>query len=169
ALDPQTTDEILDLLLHINKKYNLTIVLITHEMHVIQKICHRVAVMENGTIVEQGDVLDVFTNPVQPVTQRFVKQVVNDDESHKTVVQLLTDYPDGKIVLIKYIKDKAAKPFISDVIRKYNVDINIIHGKVVQTQDGEYGSLYVQFTGVDVDNALTYLQNSGLEIEVMVR
>lgn len=169
ALDPQTTDEILDLLLQINKKYNLTIVLITHEMHVIQKICHRVAVMENGTIVEQGDVLDVFTNPVQPVTQRFVKQVVNDDESHKTVVQLLTDYPEGKIVLIKYIKDKAAKPFISDVIRNYNVDINIIHGKVVQTQDGEYGSLYVQFTGVEVDNALTYLQNSGLEIEVMVR
>ena len=65
ALDPQTTDSILDLLLDINRKLNLTIVLITHEMHVVRKICHRVAVMENGRIVEEGPVIDVFTRPQQ--------------------------------------------------------------------------------------------------------
>lgn len=169
ALDPQTTDEILELLLEINKKYHLTIVLITHEMHVIQKICHRVAVMEDGCIVEQGDVLDVFTNPKQAVTQRFVKQVVNDSESHQTIVQLLEDYPEGKVVLLKYVKDKAAKPFITEVIRNYKVDINIIHGKVVQTQDGEYGSLFVQITGEQINAALTHLVDAGVEIEVMAR
>lgn len=63
ALDPETTDQILDLLLDINKRLNLTIVLITHEMHVIQKICNRVAVMEKGKIVETGPVLEVFRNP----------------------------------------------------------------------------------------------------------
>jgi D-methionine transport system ATP-binding protein len=73
ALDPQTTDSILDLLLDINRKLNLTIVLITHEMHVVRKICHRVAVMENGRIVEEGPVIDVFTRPQQPITQQFVK------------------------------------------------------------------------------------------------
>ena len=67
ALDPQTTDEILDLLVTINRKYNLTIVLITHEMHVIQKICHHVAIMENGRIIEQGDVLTVFRTQVTPL------------------------------------------------------------------------------------------------------
>ena len=75
ALDPQTTDQILDLLLDINRRFKLTIVLITHEMHVVRKICDRVAVMENGKVVEEGDVLSVFTHPQQPITQQFVRQV----------------------------------------------------------------------------------------------
>ena len=104
ALDPQTTDEILDLLVQINKKYNLTIVLITHEMHVIQKICHHVAIMESGRIVEQGDVLTVFSNPQHPVTERFVKQVASEDDSIETVEHLIKKFPKGKIVLLKYLK-----------------------------------------------------------------
>lgn len=169
ALDPQTTDEILDLLVTINRKYNLTIVLITHEMHVIQKICHHVAIMENGRIVEQGDVLTVFRTPSHSVTKRFVKQVVNEDESLNMLDTLLKQFPDGKIVLLKYFQGNAEKPFITNVIRKYDVDINIIHGKVVQTQDGGYGSLYVQLTGNDINSALNYLKEAGVEIEVMAR
>ena len=168
ALDPQTTDEILDLLVTINRKYNLTIVLITHEMHVIQKICHHVAIMENGRIVEQGDVLTVFRTPSHSVTKRFVKQVVNEDESLNMLDTLSKQFPDGKIVLLKYFQGNAEKPFITNVIRKY-VDINIIHGKVVQTQDGGYGSLYVQLTGNDINSALNYLKEAGVEIEVMAR
>lgn len=167
ALDPQTTDEILDLLVQINKKYNLTIVLITHEMHVIQKICHHVAIMENGTIVEQGDVLNVFTNPKHAVTERFVRQVVSKDDSQETVEHLLEDFPEGKIVLLKYLKEKAEQPFITNVIRNYQVEINIIQGKVVQTQDGGYGSLYVQLTGQEIIPALNYLKEVGVEVEVI--
>ena len=169
ALDPQTTDEILDLLVTINRKYNLTIVLITHEMHVIQKICHHVAIMENGRIVEQGDVLTVFRTPSHSVTKRFVKQVVNEDESLNMLDTLSKQFPDGKIVLLKYFQGNAEKPFITNVIRKYDVDINIIHGKVVQTQDGGSGSLYVQLTGNDINSALNYLKEAGVEIEVMAR
>lgn len=169
ALDPQTTDEILDLLVTINRKYNLTIVLITHEMHVIQKICHHVAIMENGRIIEQGDVLTVFRTPSHSVTKRFVKQVVNEDESLNMLDTLSKQFPDGKIVLLKYFQGNAEKPFITNVIRKYDVDINIIHGKVVQTQDGGYGSLYVQLTGNDINSALNYLKEAGVEIEVMAR
>ena len=169
ALDPQTTDEILDLLVTINRKYNLTIVLITHEMHVIQKICHHVAIMENGRIVEQGDVLTVFRTPSHSVTKRFVKQVVNEDESLNMLDTLSKQFPDGKIVLLKYFQGNAEKPFITNVIRKYDVDINIIHGKVVQTQDGGYGSLYVQLTGNDINSALNYLKEAVVEIEVMAR
>src|SRR5699024_297082 len=76
ALDPDTTNAILDLLLDINKKLGLTIILITHEMHVIRKICNRVAVMEAGSVIEQGDVMEVFTNPKHDVTKKFVDQVV---------------------------------------------------------------------------------------------
>lgn len=167
ALDPQTTDEILDLLVQINKKYNLTIVLITHEMHVIQKICHHVAIMESGRIVEQGDVLTVFSNPQHPVTERFVKQVASEDDSLETVEHLIKKFPKGKIVLLKYLKEKAEQPFITNVIRNYQVDINIIQGKVVQTQEGGYGSLYVQLTGLEIIPALNYLKEVGVEVEVI--
>lgn len=167
ALDPQTTDEILDLLIQINKKYNLTIVLITHEMHVIQKICHHVAIMESGRIVEQGDVLTVFSNPQHPVTERFVKQVASEDDSLETVEHLIKKFPEGKIVLLKYLKEKAEQPFITNVIRNYQVDINIIQGKVVQTQEGGYGSLYVQLTGLEIIPALNYLKEVGVEVEVI--
>ena len=167
ALDPQTTDEILDLLVQINKKYNLTIVLITHEMHVIQKICHHVAIMESGRIVEQGDVLTVFSNPQHPVTERFVKQVASEDYSIETVEHLIKKFPKGKIVLLKYLKEKAEQPFITNVIRNYQVDINIIQGKVVQTQEGGYGSLYVQLTGLEIIPALNYLKEVGVEVEVI--
>ena len=167
ALDPQTTDEILDLLVEINKKYNLTIVLITHEMHVIQKICHHVAIMESGRIVEQGDVLTVFSNPQHPVTERFVKQVASEDDSIETVEHLIKKFPKGKIVLLKYLKEKAEQPFITNVIRNYQVDINIIQGKVVQTQEGGYGSLYVQLTGLEIIPALNYLKEVGVEVEVI--
>ncbi|HEY4551253.1 MAG TPA: methionine ABC transporter ATP-binding protein, partial [Bacillus sp. (in: firmicutes)] len=81
ALDPQTTDSILDLLVDINERLGLTIVLITHEMHVIRKICHRVAVMEDGEIVEKGSVLEVFKNPQQPITKRFVQQVTEPEKT----------------------------------------------------------------------------------------
>ncbi len=167
ALDPQTTDEILNLLCEINQKYHLTIVLITHEMHVIQKIANRVAVMESGNVVELGDVYDVFTTPKHAVTKRFVKQVVNDDESHETILNLLKDYPEGKMVLLKYTKDKAAKPFISAIVRRFEVDVNIVHGKIVQTQDGEVGSLYIHLTGTQINEALAYMDDLGVEIEVM--
>ena len=79
ALDPQTTDEILDLLLKIREQQNLTIVLITHEMHVIRRICDEVAVMESGKVIEQGPVTQVFENPQHTVTKRFVKDDLNDD------------------------------------------------------------------------------------------
>ena len=85
ALDPQTTDSILDLLVDINERLGLTIVLITHEMHVIRKICHRVAVMEDGEIVEKGSVLEVFKNPQQLITKRFVQQVTEPEKTKETI------------------------------------------------------------------------------------
>lgn len=96
ALDPQTTDSILDLLSDINERLGLTIVLITHEMHVIRKICNRVAVMENGKVVEEGEVLDVFKNPKEQMTKRFVQQVTEPEETKEMLQHLLDDTASGK-------------------------------------------------------------------------
>ena len=101
------------------------------------------------------------------MTKRFVKQVASEDDSFETVTHLIKKFPEGKIVLLKYLKEKAEQPFITNAIRNYQVNINIIQGKVVQTQDGGYGTLYVQITGEDINLALSYLKDVGVEVEVI--
>src|SRR3954449_11368999 len=126
ALDPQTTDSILELLVDINKRLGLTIVLITHEMHVIRKICHRVAVMEGGKVVELGQVLDVFKNPQQSITKRFVQQVTEPEETKETTQSLLQKYPEGKVVQLSFVGEGVEKPLMTNLIRNYNITINIL-------------------------------------------
>lgn len=169
ALDPQTTDSILDLLVDINKRLGLTIVLITHEMHVIRKICHRVAVMENGEVVEHGDVLDVFRNPKQPITKRFVKQVTEPEDTNEVVAHLLELYPKGKVIQLSFVGESTEKPLITNLIREFAIEINILQGKISQTQNGSYGSLFIHLDGEEqeLNRALEYIYNQHVEVEVI--
>lgn len=170
ALDPQTTDSILDLLVDINEKLGLTIVLITHEMHVIRKICHRVSVMENGRIVEQGPVLEVFRKPTQAITKRFVKQVTEPEETKETIEHLLSKYPNGQVIQLTFVGDDAEQPLINDIIRKFNVNVNILQGKISQTQNGAYGTLFIHLDGdhAEIEKAITYIHDRKVEVEVIV-
>ncbi len=169
ALDPKTTDSILDLLVDINEKLGLTIVLITHEMHVIRKICHRVAVMESGKIVEEGPVLDVFRQPTQEMTKEFVKQVTEPEETKETVKHLLAETETGKIVQLTFVGGDAEKPLISEMIRSFKIDINILQGKISQTQDGPYGALFVHIDGEasEVDRAIDFVKVKQVKVEVI--
>ncbi|MBO1510890.1 methionine ABC transporter ATP-binding protein [Metabacillus bambusae] len=169
ALDPQTTDSILDLLVDINKRLGLTIVLITHEMHVIRKICHRVAVMENGQVVEEGNVLDVFKHPNQPITKRFVKQVTEPEETNEVVANLLENYPKGKVIQLTFVGESAEQPLITNLIRKFAIDVNILQGKISQTQSGSYGSLFIHLDGdeQELNRALEFIYNQHIEVEVI--
>lgn len=171
ALDPQTTDEVLELLLDINKRLNLTIIVITHEMHVIRKICNRVAVMENGKVVELGDVLDVFRHPKEKVTQRFVRQVTDSDETEELIHLLLDNYSEGKIVKLLFMSENATQPVISQVAKENDVLLNVLHGNLTQTQNGAYGTLYVQILGTDdaINASLTQLRQLKVETEVLER
>lgn len=172
ALDPQTTDEVLDLLQDINQKLGLTIVLITHEMNVIRKICNRVAVMEKGQVVESGKVAQVFRHPQQEVTKRFVQQDLEPSEDPKEVLQeFLAENPDGELLTLTFIEDNANEPVISQAIRKYDVDINVVYGKVRQTTDGSLGSLTVLATGDPqrVAAAIQYIKDQRVEVEVIQR
>lgn len=171
ALDPQTTDEVLELLLDINKRLNLTIIVITHEMHVIRKICNRVAVMENGKVAELGDVLDVFRRPKEKVTQRFVRQVTDSDETEELIHLLLDNYTEGKIVKLLFMSENATQPVISQVAKENDVMLNVLHGNLTQTQNGAYGTLYVQVLGTEeaIDASLTQLRQLKVETEVLER
>ncbi len=169
ALDPETTDAILELLLDINKRLGLTIVLITHEMHVIRKICHRVAVMEAGRVVESGEVLHVFQNPQAEITKNFVMQVSGTKESKESIEQILVNYPTGKIVKLTFIGNKTEQPVISQIIKEFDVEVNIVHGNITQTTSGPYGTLIVQIDGKpnQVEEAFKLLESREIQAEVI--
>ncbi|WP_050616290.1 methionine ABC transporter ATP-binding protein [Bacillus testis] len=169
ALDPQTTDSILELLVDINQKLNLTIVLITHEMHVIQKICHRVAVMEAGRVVELGDVLDVFKNPQAPITKRFVEQLTDPEDTQEAIDNLLKKFPSGHVVKLTFVGDDTDQPVVSQLIREFAFDINIIEGKIAQTQKGSYGTLFLHIDGSapELQQAIDFLQKRRVGVEVI--
>ncbi|MGE6630000.1 methionine ABC transporter ATP-binding protein [Bacillus sp. NPDC077027] len=169
ALDPQTTDSILELLADINKRLGLTIVLITHEMHVIRKICHRVAVMENGRIVEEGEVLRVFRQPKEEMTKLFVKQLADPEEAQETIEHVLERVKEGKVVRLSFIGDSAEQPLITEIIREFQVDVNILQGKISQTQEGAFGTLFIHINGeeAEVQKVIAHIQSKQVEIEVM--
>lgn len=169
ALDPQTTDSILELLVDINKRLGLTIVLITHEMHVIRKICHRVAVMEGGKVVELGPVLDVFKHPKEEITKRFVQQVTEPEETKETIEHLLELYPHGTVVQLGFVGEAAEQPLITNIIRNYQVTVNILQGKISQTQNGSYGTLFIHLDGEkeELSKAIAYIESQQVGVEVI--
>ncbi|WP_409310387.1 methionine ABC transporter ATP-binding protein [Pectobacterium sp. B1J-3] len=169
ALDPQTTDAILELLLDINRKLNLTIVLITHEMHVVRKICHRVAVMENGRIVEEGPVLDVFVRPQQAITRQFVKQVGQYQETDAHFNPLLTEHLSGAVLKLTFVGQQTHQAIISEVIQTYHLTINILHGQMSHTLNGSFGELYIHIEGDEqkTTHVLDFLQQRDIAVEVI--
>lgn len=149
ALDPETTDEVLDLLVDITKEMNLTIVLITHEMHVIRKICDRAAVMENGKVVEVGSVIELFQNPQSNVTKRFVKDDISDDDHQLALDEVRAAFPASTIVKLTFVGTKTKSPIVSEVIKNYGLDVNILSGNIKQTNQESYGHLYL---ALDINN-----------------
>lgn len=170
ALDPETTDAILDLLLEINQRLGLTIVLITHEMHVIQKICNRVAVMEAGKVVEEGEVLDVFQNPQAPITKKFVSQVSGVQNTQESIEQIMTNYPHGKLVKVTFVGQATEQPVISNIVKELGINMNIVHGTINHTTKGPIGTLIVHIDGElsAIEKAISKLQQSdNLQAEVI--
>ncbi|GAA0499925.1 methionine ABC transporter ATP-binding protein MetN [Salinibacillus aidingensis] len=168
ALDPQTTDDILDLLVSINQKLGLTIIVITHEMHVIKKICQQVAVMDNGKVIEQGEVLEVFMHPKEKTTRRFVQQVMGEQVEQSPIHYFVKNYESGKVLRLHFVGETANQAIISKLVKRFNVEINILQGNITQTKDGAYGTLYVHMDGPEevVNEAIKYIQQTSVELEV---
>ncbi|WP_288585546.1 ATP-binding cassette domain-containing protein [uncultured Treponema sp.] len=147
ALDPRTTDSILELLQRINKDLNVTIIMITHQMNVIQKVCNKVAVLEKGELVESGNVIDVFGNPQKETTRGFIRTVINDQlpESVKTY---LRDYDKPqKVVRLRFDGKNADNPIMSLAIKETGVNISILYGTVTELEGKVVGFQTVQITG----------------------
>ncbi len=147
ALDPQTTESILKLLKRVNREMGITILLITHQMQVIQMICNKVAVMEDGKVVEKGSVLDVFGSPKQPVTRRFVQTVVNDQipESIRSLVKEQTEH--FRVERLKFIGSSVKRPVISDICHVEGITVNILGATVQELQDSVMCVYILQLIG----------------------
>ncbi|MCK0472758.1 methionine ABC transporter ATP-binding protein [Halalkalibacter sp. APA_J-10(15)] len=168
ALDPKTTDSILELLVDINQKLGLTIILITHEMHVIRKICHRVAVMEEGQIVEMGPVLDVFRRPQQKMTKEFVKQITEPEETVEALASLASE-PNSRMVQLTFVGDETESPLITELIRAFDIEVNIVQGKITKIQNGSYGTLFVSLKGEEriINDAIAFIKEKKVDVEVI--
>ena len=169
ALDPKTTKDILKLLVEINQELGLTIVLITHEMHVVRQICHRVAVMEEGRVVESGEVIEVFKNPQQPITKQFVGEERVDDEIDEVFHHLSTSLRPGVAVRIQYLGDRTGDAVISEAIRKLDATVSILQAKVNITQKGILGSMIIliEEESSKAEEVIEYLKQAEIIVEVL--
>lgn len=169
ALDPKTTKDILKLLVEINQELGLTIVLITHEMHVVRQICHRVAVMEEGRVVESGEVIEVFKNPQQPITKQFVGEERVDDEIDEVFHHLSTSLRPGVAVRIQYLGDRTGDAVLSEAIRKLDVTVSILQAKVNITQKGILGSMIIliEEESSKAEEVIEYLKQAEIIVEVL--
>ncbi|HCF5812863.1 methionine ABC transporter ATP-binding protein [Pseudomonas aeruginosa] len=164
ALDPQTTASVLQLLAEINRELKLTIVLITHEMDVIRRVCDQVAVMDGGAIVEQGDVADVFLHPQHPTTRRFVFEAerVDEDERHDDFAHV-----PGLILRLTFRGEATYAPLLGTVARQTGVDYSILSGRIDRIKDTPYGQLSLALVGGDLEAAMSQLNAADVHVEVL--
>ena len=172
ALDPDATESILKLLKDLNKRLGITIILITHEMSVIKSIANRVAVMENGKVVEEGDVYDIFANPKEEITKKFI----NSSSALSNITKLIenqtivpTDTPASKLIKLTFTRDSVGSATISKISREYNVDVNIMLANVDVVNAYALGGIIASIEGTreNVQSAIDFLHESNVRVEVI--
>ena len=172
ALDPQTTKAILHLLKHLNETLGITIVLITHEMAVVKEICDRVAVMEYGRVVEQGEVFTVFAEPKQDITKSFIHTTSNLQKVEELIAEdspVTRLQPGELIVRLSYIQRNVNEPIISAVSQMFNVSLNIIFADITIVQDSPIGGTVAIISGErkQITKAIEYLIEKNVGVEVI--
>ncbi len=165
ALDPKTTQEILTLLKKIHQTVGITIVLITHEMEVIKQICNKVAVIDQGEILEAGSVADIFADPKYDITKSFVQNTIHD------IPQIFIDKISAtcKLLRLRFTGETAKTAIISNMIKTCQVDANILLGWIDNLQTATIGTLVIELTGSEeqIHCAIQYLQAQSVHCEII--
>ncbi|KRL36568.1 methionine ABC transporter ATP-binding protein [Liquorilactobacillus uvarum] len=168
ALDPQTTQSILKLLKKLNERLGITLVLVTHEMQVVEDICDEIAVLNKGKIVEQGDVYSIFVNPQDQLTKRFINTTskLNVSSSLLKTINLVRNQ---QLIKITYISDEAVVPLISIISIKFKIKANIIVGDIKMLRGKPLGGLVIVLDGEaeQIADTLKYLRGQkNVQVEV---
>jgi D-methionine transport system ATP-binding protein len=165
ALDPKTTRDLLQLLNKLNQQLGLTIVIITHQLETVKQVCHRVAVLADGAIVEEGEVKEIFTRPQHTVTRHLLHLSADQVPS-----DLLKQSQAGKcLVRLGFEGGQAKQPVLSQMLKRYNVDANILSGGLDNLQETIVGHLFVELEGFpdEIERALLFLRNQHIICEVL--
>ncbi|WP_318476387.1 methionine ABC transporter ATP-binding protein MetN [Photobacterium leiognathi] len=171
ALDPATTHSILELLQEINRKLNLTILLITHEMDVVKRICSEVAIIGGGKLVEQGSVGDIFSHPKTELAKDFIRSTLDlsipaDYQARMTPTQVENSFP---LVRLEFTGASVDAPLISQVTRKFNLNISILSSDMDYAGGVKFGLMLAEFFGdhTAVNDAVDFLRQNKVNVEVL--
>ena len=148
----------------INRELGLTIVLITHEMDVVRRVCDRVAVMDAGEVVEMGPVSEVFLHPKHPTTRDFVfeSESIDRDELQEDLSKA-----SGRILRLTFKGESTYKPLLGSVARESGVDFSILSGRIDHIKDTPYGQLTLSLVGGDLEVAMQALKAADVHVEVL--
>lgn len=165
ALDPKTTKSILDLLNRIRKEFNLTIVLITHQMEVVKDICDKVAIIEDGEIIESNKVDELFRNPKTKTANAFISGLDFNIEEESIKSREFK----GTLIRLSYLGDSAKEPIVSKMVKNFNIHANILSGNINELMSTSVGYLILELLGEDneIKNAIAYLKNQNVSVEVI--
>ncbi len=169
ALDPQTTRSILELIRNIQKKMNLTVVMITHQMEVVRDACDEVAVLNNGEVVEIGKVSDVFANPKSEVTKDFLNHLSSNASENNNGEGIVRWSKAGGEYTLHFVGDKTGSPVISSVCKKFDIELNIRAGGIETLSDNQkVGTMIIDIDGEasEVEKALDYIKSQGVNVEI---
>ena len=167
ALDPQTTKSILSLIRDIQQKMNLTVVMITHQMEVVRDACDYVAVLDDGLVVEQGNVLDIFTHPKSSVTKDFLSHLSVSSEEASSSEEFVRWSNDGGIYILRFENTLTGEPILSRLAQELSMDFNIRAGGIQHLNEFDVGTMLVDFYGSDekINEAISYLEKNGVIVE----
>ena len=166
ALDPQTTKSVLQLLKRINQEQGITIVMVTHEMDVIETVCDYVAVMEKGDVIETGSTLQIFSQPQHPTTKNFIQTVLQQN----LPVNILTNLENQNhhsIYCLKFLGSSAQETVIQGVIKQFDISLNILFANMTEINGSVIGQMFIQLLGdpAQITAAIQYLRDNGVQID----
>ncbi|WP_104499059.1 methionine ABC transporter ATP-binding protein [Acinetobacter indicus] len=166
ALDPQTTQSVLELLKKINREQGITIVMVTHEMDVIESVCDYVAVMEHGQVIETGSTLDIFSQPQHPTTKNFI-QTVLQQQLPVDILNNLENQNQHSIYCLKFLGKSAQETVIQAVIKQFDLSLNILFANMTEINGAVIGQMFIQLLGdpAIIQQALQFLEQNGVQVE----
>lgn len=166
ALDPQTTQSVLELLKKINREQGITIVMVTHEMDVIESVCDYVAVMEHGQVIETGSTLDIFSQPQHPTTKNFI-QTVLQQQLPVNILNNLENQNQHSIYCLKFLGKSAQETVIQAVIKQFDLSLNILFANMTEINGAVIGQMFIQLLGdpAIIQQALQFLEQNGVQVE----
>ena len=165
ALDPQTTQSVLALLKKINEEHGITIVMVTHEMDVIESVCDYVAVMEKGDVIETGATLQIFSQPQHPTTKTFIQTVLQQNLPIN-ILKNLENQNQHSIYCLKFLGSSAQETVIQAVIKQFDISLNILFANMTEIKGAVIGQMFIQLLGEDsvIQDAIAFLEHHGVQV-----